>query len=209
MSSPEAQILNTPSRKCPGYLHKYIKNLTFPYRFEVDRFISLGYLEWSAVDPGFVQKLRVQPNIQAVQQQLREFAFKRNPSLEINLKYGGVFDDGDAGNALTFPITLTYRFSDDKAYFSRKAKNQAMVIRAEVGIDKIQFFLIPHNPNKLILKFGEDRIMRVKFKKISHQYLKSRAMRQAHLIFQHGIELAGRRYKYSPFLVSLKSFTLK
>ena len=39
--------------------------------------------------------------------------------------------------------------------------------------------------------------MRVKFASIKNDFLRGRAMRQALLVFQRGIEVAGRRYQYA------------
>ena len=104
---------------------------------------------------------------------------------------------------------LTYFFVDDKTYYSRKAKDQARVLRAEVSIDKIQFYYILHNQNKLIRKFGGDCVMRVKFSKVNN-LLRGRAEKQALLVFQRGIEVAGRLYQYvaSPSLPNSYLYSL-
>lgn len=78
------------------------------------------------------------------------------------------------------------------------------VVRAVVGIDKIQFFLQYHNRNKLIRKFEADRVMRVRFvTKGIGELVQGRAKTQAHIVLHRGIELAGRHYQYCPLTAFL------
>ena len=86
-TSPEEQILHTPSRTCPNFLKTFLGDMQFDTRFALDRIISLGYLGWDEVTPEFLQILKRQPNINAAQQKMRELASK------VNTKVGKVFDD--------------------------------------------------------------------------------------------------------------------